>query len=98
MFKQVTVNELEKVLNDVELIDIREVFEYNFGRVPGAKNIPMNELAQTHTDVLSKDKEYYIICQSGGRSANMCHFLASHGYNVVNVLGGTGSWHAAIER
>ena len=98
MFKQVSVVELEKVLNKVELIDIREVFEYQFGRIPGAKNIPMGELAETHTNVLDKDKEYHIVCQSGGRSANMCHFLASHGYNVVNVVGGTGSWHLQLER
>ncbi|HEY5523989.1 MAG TPA: rhodanese-like domain-containing protein, partial [Clostridium sp.] len=41
---------------------------------------------------LSKDKEYYIMCQSGGRSARACNSLTKEGFNVTNVSGGMGSY------
>ena len=41
---------------------------------------------------LNKDKEYYIVCQSGGRSTTACNKLINKGYDVVNVAGGVGTY------
>ena len=43
-------------------------------------------------DARKKDKEYYIVCQSGGRSSMVCSELTNKGYDVVNVAGGVGSY------
>ena len=39
-----------------------------------------------------KGNTVYMICKAGGRSANACQFLSAHGFDVVNVMGGTGGW------
>ncbi|ASW42468.1 rhodanese-like domain-containing protein [Clostridium isatidis] len=90
--KVINVNDIDKLIGKIDLIDIREKYEYNRGSIKTAKNIPMNELLHNTDKYLKKDKEYYIICQSGGRSSKTCSTLRSKGYNVVNVSGGVGSY------
>ncbi|MBU5454394.1 rhodanese-like domain-containing protein [Caproiciproducens sp. MSJ-32] len=90
--KAINVNDLDNLIEKIDLIDIREKYEYNRGRIRTSKNIPMNELLNNTDKYLKKDKEYYIVCQSGGRSARTCSSLRAKGYNVVNVSGGVGSY------
>ena len=40
----------------------------------------------------AKDQPVYIICQSGGRSAQATQYLEAVGHNAVNVTGGTAAW------
>lgn len=86
------VNDMEDLIGKVELIDIREPYEYKTGSIRNAKNIPMVNLLKEPTKYLSKDKPYYIMCQSGGRSTRTCKELMKQGYNVINVAGGMGSY------
>ena len=86
--KSIDINKIDEILDNIELIDIREEFEYDNERIAGAKNIPMNEILTEPQDYLSKDKEYYIMCQHAVRSARACSYLSSMGYNVINVAGG----------
>lgn len=88
----VNVNDIDELIGKVELIDIREKYEYAGGSIRSAKNIPMGELLSKPDKYLSKDKEYYIMCQSGGRSARACSSLLNEGFNVINVSGGMGSY------
>lgn len=90
--KVINVNDIDELIGNVELIDIREDYEYKGGSINSAKNIPMGELLNNPDKYLNKSKEYYIMCQSGGRSARTCNALTSQGFNVVNVSGGMGSY------
>ncbi len=90
--KTIHVNEMDNLLGTVELIDIREPYEYKSGSLKTAKNIPMGNLLETPEKYLSKERTYYIMCQSGGRSSRTCSILAKNGYDVVNVSGGMGSY------
>lgn len=90
--KVVNVNDLDSLDRGINLIDIRETYEYNSGSIKGAKNIPMMNLLSTPEKYLKKDREYYIMCQSGGRSSRACDALSKGGYDVVNVSGGVGSY------
>lgn len=94
----INVNDLENLLGKINLLDIREEYEYASGRVPTTQNIPMGQLLSQSEKYLNKSDEYHIICQSGGRSSRACEDLASKGYNVVNVFGGTGSYIRPLER
>ena len=40
----INVNEIDNLLGKIQLIDIREPYEYNEGSIKTAKNIPMNTL------------------------------------------------------
>lgn len=90
--KVINVNDIDTLIGKIDLIDIREPYEYSSGTIKTAKNIPMGNILNDPEKYLTKDKEYYIMCQSGGRSARACDDLTRQGYNVVNVSGGMGSY------
>lgn len=81
---------------ELNLIDVREVHEYQAGHAPGARNIPLSTLEQGYKE-LTSDQEYYIICQGGGRSASACQFLNAQGLAVTNVEGGMNQWPGNVE-
>ena len=90
--KVINVNDIDDLIGKIQLIDIREKYEYVGGSIKSAKNISMRELLDNPQKYLDKDKEYYIMCQSGGRSSRACNTLSSQGFNVINVAGGMGSY------
>lgn len=90
--KVINVNDIDQLIGKVELIDIREPYEYESGSLKNSKNIPMRTLLESPERYLSKDKVYYIICHSGARSGRMVKYLAQQNFNVINVAGGIGSY------
>lgn len=81
-------------LTDVSLIDVREEYEYLAGHAPGAMNVPLSALVERVAEI-PRDRPVYIICESGGRSAQATHWLDAQGVDAVNVLGGTSAWRGA---
>ena len=59
--------ELYRALESGAVVDVRTPAEYAPGYVPGAVNLPMEEVARW-TDTLHKDKPVYLYCRSGNRS------------------------------
>lgn len=90
--KVIHVNDMDQLIGKVELIDIREPYEYKSGSLKTAKNIPMGTLLAGVERYLTKDKTYYIVCQSGARSGRTVNQLAKQGFDVINVAGGMGSY------
>ena len=86
--KVINVNDMDNLIGKVELIDIREPYEYKSGSLKTAKNIPMSNLLENPEKYLVKDKTYYIMCQSGGRSGRTTKILTKQGFKVINVVGG----------
>ncbi|MGX7418594.1 rhodanese-like domain-containing protein [Carnobacterium gallinarum] len=97
MYNSIFIDEFyQKEKNeDLIILDVREVDEFQSGHIPSAQNMPLSLLGSTFTQ-LKKDTLYYIICHSGGRSANACNFLSQKGFNVINVMGGMSSWKGAL--
>lgn len=89
---QITVADILKDENQGQIIDVREVDEYQETHVPGAINVPMFGLMMNPDQFLNKDETYYIICQTGNRSHQVCSLLGAQGYHVMNVLGGTSEY------
>lgn len=76
-------------------IDVRTPEEYAEGHIEGAVLIPVQELAERINEV-PKDKQVYLYCRSGRRSADAAGMLAKAGYtNIENVLGGITTWKEA---
>lgn len=88
----VHVNEIDTILNEINLIDIREPYEYAHTSIKTSKNIPMGQLLSAPDKYLKKDIKYYIICQSGARSSSAVSTLIKEGFDVVNIKGGMGSY------
>lgn len=82
--------ELDKVKDYVEegynLIDVREVDEYERGYILNAKNIPLSELTN-RVDEFNKNEKYVLYCNSSSRSAQAEKFLKNLGYDVYNLDG-----------
>jgi phage shock protein E len=73
------------------LIDVRTPEEYAQGHLPGAVNIPVDQLTM-RLDKIPKDRPIILYCQSGKRSASALRILSSHGFRAVYDLGAMSHW------
>lgn len=97
--KQMTVKEVETLLNEgknLNIIDVREVDEVSTGKISGSVNIPLG-LVEFRMHELDKGKEYIMVCRSGARSGRATQFLEEHGFNVINMTGGMLAWEGKVE-
>ena len=87
--KEISFDEFYQLYQNeqLSLVDVREVEEFEALHLEGASNFPLSQLADTYKQ-LEKDQLYYVICKSGMRSARACQFLEEQGYEVINVQGG----------
>ncbi len=87
--KEITFNDFYQLYQNeqLSLVDVREVEEFQTLHLEGAQNLPLSQLADIY-DQLDKDLLHYVICKSGMRSARACQFLVEQGYDVINVQGG----------
>ncbi len=76
------------------VIDVREPFEYSAGRVPGAVPMAMH-LVPLRVDEIPADRGVFIICATGNRSWQVCHYLNERGITATNVSGGMMAWASA---
>ena len=85
----VEANNIENLVKNKEfLLDVREEYEYQEGHVKGAVNLPLRKILEKK-DSLPKDKDIYVYCRSGHRSADAVNFLKSLGFEKVhNIEGG----------
>lgn len=80
------------------VIDVRTPEEYKEGHVPGATNIPLDQLEARMPEV-SKDQKVLLICRSGRRSTEGTNLLRSKGYDhVYNVSGGMLAWKGPVKK
>ena len=82
-------------LQNLTIIDVREVDEVASGKIPGSINIPLG-LLEFRLHELDKTKEYIIVCRSGARSALATKFLESQGFQAINMTGGMLEWKGKV--
>jgi rhodanese-related sulfurtransferase len=83
----ISITELMKI-NYKKIIDIRGRESYNNKHIPNAVNISKEELLLYPEKYLNKNETYYIYCQHGYTSKNLCYILSNKGYKTVNIIGG----------
>jgi adenylyltransferase/sulfurtransferase len=98
--KEVTVQELKRLMDskaDIQLIDVREPYEYDVCNLEG-ELIPMAEVPH-NTDRIAKDKQVILHCRSGRRSGDIILWLEkNHGFtNLYNLKGGILAWAKEID-
>lgn len=91
MIHSISIKELLNK-NDANIIDIRSIEKYNDNHMENAKNIPMQLLLQNPSKYLNYNDAYYIYCQKGINSKEVCRRLLIKGYKVINIIGGYESW------
>lgn len=88
MSNDISVTELKKMIPGIKIIDIRDNYQFNMGSIPTSINIPTNFLLTNPDIYLNKNNTYYLYCEYGTTSKNVCNKLSNKGFNVINVLGG----------
>jgi rhodanese-related sulfurtransferase len=86
--------EVEQLPADGYLLDVREDDEWDHGHAPEAVHLPMSEI-MARVEEVPADRQIYVICKVGGRSAQVVGFLNGQGRETVNVAGGMLAWAAA---
>ena len=96
----IDVHELKRRLNadaNLRLIDVREDYEWQALRIPGAIHIPKNELPdRIESNTPDRDCPIYLHCKGGVRSFDAAQNLLQMGYKeVYSIDGGISDWEHA---
>jgi rhodanese-related sulfurtransferase len=83
-------------LDELTVIDVRTPGEYAGGHLPGAINIPLDQLHRALPDIRTAASrgDVLVVCASGARSESACRTLAQNGVGVATLTGGTTAWAA----
>jgi len=80
--------EIQTADADITILDVRKQSEYQAGHVPGAINLPLDNINEQIIEV-DKNKTYYVHCAGGYRSMIFVSILKSRGFEkMINVEGG----------
>lgn len=91
MIKSIPITEYEKAEDDI-LVDLRDKQLFRDETLPGAINIPMNEISALYS--LPKNKRIVLFCQHGDYSKEIAQLLSDNGYDTADLAGGWLKWLA----
>ncbi len=79
------------------ILDVREPWEYALAHLPGARLVPMGEIA-AQVDTLPRDREIVVVCHHGIRSRIVAAWLEKQGFGkVINLTGGLDAWSLRVD-
>jgi rhodanese-related sulfurtransferase len=79
--------------DDYQIVDVREPYEWEAGRIEGAVHIPLAQLlAGGERGRLDASKPVAVVCRTGNRSELGATMLRARGYDAVNMEGGMEAW------
>ena len=91
--------DLSSLLRDkatVRILDVRTVSEFENGHIPGAYNVPLDQLNEHATEIRNSTAPVVLVCQSGRRAQQAETVLRTAGMSQVGVLdGGMQAWITA---
>ena len=79
------------------LLDVREPHELAVAKIDPHTHIAMGSIPMRHQE-LEKGKPIIVMCHSGGRSAQVCHYLEQRGCDVSNLEGGIDAWSQLVDQ
>jgi rhodanese-related sulfurtransferase len=95
-FTRISAQEAKEMLDggdsNVAVIDVRQPGEYEAGRLPDSKLIPVASVFARREE-LPRDKDIIFACSVGQRSALACEMAAAAGLTrLYNLEGGLEAW------
>jgi len=76
---------------EVALVDVREQYEWDAGRIAGARHIELERLA-SRSDEIPRDRPVVFQCRLGARSAMATQAFRAAGWDAYNLAGGITEW------
>ncbi|MDR0761777.1 MAG: molybdopterin-synthase adenylyltransferase MoeB [Campylobacteraceae bacterium] len=100
-FKNINVYTLKQKIDKgekINIIDVREPFEFEMGNIKNSVNIPLNSIVSRMNEI-DESKESVILCKSGVRSVYAIKALKKEGFGgkVLNLKGGIMEWASKID-
>lgn len=79
------------------VLDVREPWELEICRLPGAHAIPMRQVPARLSEI-DRAATVVCLCHHGGRSQQVAAFLAANGFgSVMNLAGGIDAWSREVD-
>lgn len=83
--------------DDIQLIDVREQWEWDIARIPGATLIPLGSIVDAASS-LDRNRETVLYCKVGMRSLHAAEELADRGFTkLANLNGGILRWSEDVD-
>ena len=76
---------------EIELIDVREQYEWDAGRIAGARHIELERLAG-RAEEIDRERPVVFQCRLGARSAMATQAFRTAGWDAYNLTGGITEW------
>lgn len=96
-YTQVSSEKAAQLMEDYDdeiVLDVRTPEEYAEAHIPGAINVPNEEIGEEPiAELPDKDQIILVYCRSGNRSKQAAQKLADQGYTNVVEFGGINDWH-----
>src|SRR5919198_3866634 len=74
-------------MSDAQLVDVREDYEWDAGRIEGARHIALGEVAAAAQSI-DRDRPVVFYCRTGARSGMATQAFRQAGYDAYNMAGG----------
>lgn len=88
----------KRMAENAQVIDVRNRAEFKGGHIPGAKNIPVEEITVRAEKEMPLEESYILYCHSGYRSTLAMETLRLKGYQHLYNLGGISNWKGELEK
>ena len=101
-YRQISMDEAVKMMKDEKnyiILDVRRPDEYADGHIPGAINVPNEEIGTAEiTELPDKSQLILVYCRSGRRSKEASEKLVKLGYTNIVEFGGIQDYEGKIEK
>ena len=101
-YRQISMDEAVKMMRDEKdyiILDVRRPDEYAEGHIPGAINVPNEEIGTAEIAALpDKSQRIFVYCRSGRRSKEASEKLVALGYTNIVEFGGIQDYEGEIEK
>ena len=101
-YRQISMDEAVKMMKDEKnyiILDVRRPDEYAEGHIPGAINVPNEEIGTAEiAELPDKSQLILVYCRSGRRSKEASEKLVKLGYTNIVEFGGILDWKGDIEK
>ena len=101
-FRQISMDKAVKMMKDEKnyiILDVRRPDEFAEGHIPGAINVPNEEIGTAEiAELPNKSQLILVYCRSGRRSKEASEKLVGIGYTNIVEFGGIQDWKGEIEK
>ena len=101
-YRQISMDEAVKMMKDEKnyiILDVRRPDEYAEGHIPGAINVPNEEIGTAEiAELPDKSQLILVYCRSGRRSKEASEKLVKLGYTNIVEFGGIQDYEGEIEK